>query len=331
MKPYLIDVPVFVTFFIRPETFCHVFDAIRMARPKTLFLVADGPRKGYPDDYRLNEECKKIALNIDWECEVYRKYSDVNQGIDNNSYWGLKWAFQYVDRLIFLEDDILPSQSFFNFCEELLERYLNDQRIFKICGMNHLGVYDKPSADYFFSRQGSVWGFALWKRSFELFEEKLDYVTDKYALKLINEQCPKINKKRLLIKSKQQRSEFIKTGKIGSYELLYQSAAFLNNGLLIVPSKNLISCLGISENSGHSVNNIYKMPKVIRKLFFMKAYDLNDPIIHPKYVIADLEYDRKVYKILGNNFLVRKYRRMESILRRIIIGAFEKFIMSKRA
>lgn len=324
MKSYLIDVPVFITFFVRPEKFSLVFDEIRKARPKTLFLVADGPREGFPDDFRLNEECKLIAANIDWECEVYRRYSDVNLGIDNNSYWGLKWAFQYVDRLIFLEDDILPSQSFFKFCDELLEKYLHDQRIYMISGMNHLGVYRKPSSDYFFSRAGSIWGFAIWKRSFELFEENLDYVTDEYALKLLKESCPTFYRKSFLVEAKKQRLKSLETGKISSFESLSGAAFYLNNGLILVSSKNLISCLGISENSGHSVNNKYKLPKAIRNLFFMKTYDLKLPIKHPRYILADLEYEKMLYKIMGKNIYVGFYRRVEGIIRRIIISALEK-------
>ena len=296
MKPYLIDVPVFVTFFVRPEKFCLVFEEIRKARPRTLFLVADGPRDGYPDDFRLNEECKKIAADVDWECNVYRRYSDVNLGIDNNSYWGLKWAFQYVDRLIFLEDDILPSQGFFKFCDELLEKYLQDQRIFMICGMNHLGVYNKPSADYFFSKMGSIWGFAFWKRSFELYEQKLDYVTDEYTLKLMRESCPKIYRRKFLVDAKEQRLKAMSTQNISSFELVNGAAFFLNNGLMIVSSKNLISCIGISENSGHSVNNRFKLPKIFRNLFYMKTYNLDFPLTHPKYIIADLEYEEMCTK-----------------------------------
>ena len=324
MRKLLSDAPVFITFFVRPEKFSLVFSAIRKAKPKTLFLVSDGPRDGFPDDYRLNEECKKIAENVDWDCDVHRRYSDVNLGIDNNTYWGLKWAFQYVDRLIFLEDDILPSQDFFKFCGELLEKYLHDQRIFMINGMNHIGVYKKPNSDYFFSKFGSIWGFALWKRSFELFEENLNFVTDGYSLNLLQKNCPYQFKNHVLLNSKNLRTLSTETGRIHSFELLAGAAFFLNNGLHLVPSKNLISCIGISENSGHSVNNKYKLPKITRDLFFMKTHKLVFPLKHPKYVIADLEYETKVHKIMGKNKYVRFYRKVEGKIRRIVIGLFEK-------
>lgn len=324
MYPYLSEVPILITFFVRPEKFRLVFECIREVRPKILFLVSDGPRVGYPDDARLNAECKKIAENIDWECQVYRRYSDVNLGIDNNSYWGLKWAFQFVDRVIFLEDDILPSQDFFRFCSDLLEKYLEDKRIFMICGMNHLGVYHKPKSDYFFSRAGSIWGFAIWKRSFELFDEQLEFFADEYAKQLIDEHAPNIFKRNYQKAEKRKNDEVITGERVSSFELMCGAAFLLNNGLFIVSTKNLVSCIGISENSGHSVNNAYKIPIVTRNLFFMKTYEIQFPLNHPKYIAADMEYEKAVYKIMGNSLIVRLYRKIETRTRVVIVELYEK-------
>lgn len=324
MKSYLLETPVLVTFFVRPDKFSQVFGAIKRARPKTLFLIADGPRYNHPDDIPLNDECKKIADDIDWNCNVYKRYSKTNQGIDNNAYSGLKWAFERVDRVIFLEDDIVPSLEFFRFCDDLLEKYLHDHRVFMICGMNHLGVYDEPTADYFFSRAGSIWGFALWKRSFDLLEERLDYVTDGYAMRVLSESCPRYSRKSLLLASREQRSHSIKAGKIVSYELMQAAAFALSNGLYLIPKKNLVSCIGISENSGHSVNHPLKLPKAIRSLFYMKTYTLNTPLVHPKYVIADLHYERRVHRVMGYGSFRRFYRRVEGISRRALFGLYKR-------
>ena len=333
LKPALIDVPVFVTFFVRPETFIHVFNAIREARPSILFLVADGPRDGYPDDYRLNEESKKIAENVDWECKVYRRYSDVNLGIDSNSYLAEKWAFQIVDRMILLEDDHVPSQSFFRFCADLLEKYKDDTRIYQICGMNHLGNYEKPNADYFFSKGGSVWGTAVWKRSFDTLDNELNYLNDKYALKLLKENTSEIMFSRLFKKGAKQRIINLQSEKIVSSELIEAAAFYLNNKLNIVSSKNLISCIGISENSGHSVNHPLKLPKRIRGMFNMKTYELNFPLVHPSYVLPDNEYERNIHKIRGRNRVVKFYGKIEGKIRRIIIDLFfsiRDYLLSKK-
>ena len=122
-KPALTDVPVLLIFFARPESLGLVFEQIKEARPQKLFLYQDGARDNRPDDIINIEKCRKIVDEIDWECEVYRKYQERNIGCDPSEYIAQKWIFEYVNQAIILEDDDVPSQSFFPFCKELLDKY----------------------------------------------------------------------------------------------------------------------------------------------------------------------------------------------------------------
>lgn len=318
-KSALIDTPVFMTFFVRHETFKRVFEVVRQARPAILFLASDGPRSTVTADKEMIGRCREIAENIDWECIVYRFYADSNLGLLKNAYDGLKFAFSKVDRLIFLEDDILPSLSFFPYCSELLEKYKDDCRVHMICGMNHLGVYNNPNADYFFSQSGSIWGTAMWKRTFEQLDQQLNFLTDEYALKILKENIGNelFNK---TLKYAQKENLKIKEKGNGciNFELLGGVSMYLNNSTLIIPKKNLISCLGISENAAHCVNKPQKLPKIIRQLFNMKTYDYTFPLEHPKYFARDHEYELAVKKIMGKNSTIRFIRRIESVIRRII-------------
>ena len=76
---------------------------------------------------------------IDWECTVYKFYEDHNNGLYTMGRKVADFIWETVDRCIFLEDDHIPSISFFRYCAELLEHYKDDLRIECICGMNHLG------------------------------------------------------------------------------------------------------------------------------------------------------------------------------------------------
>ena len=133
MKDWKIDVAVCLIFFVRDNTFSKVFESVRLARPKTLLLWQDGPRPGRPDDLEGIERCRKIAENIDWDCTVYRNYHEENMGCDPSTFYADKWAFSIVDKCIILEDDQAPTQSFYPYCKELLDRYENDERISHIC------------------------------------------------------------------------------------------------------------------------------------------------------------------------------------------------------
>ena len=148
------NAPVMLLFFNRPEPLKKVFEAVRRAQPSQLFLVQDGARDNNPDDHKNIQLCRDIVASVDWPCQVYRNYADSNMSCDHREYTGISWCFQYVDRLIVLEDDCLPSPGFFLLCEELLEKYKDSSDIQSISGFNRLQSYQSPYS-YIFSKSGA--------------------------------------------------------------------------------------------------------------------------------------------------------------------------------
>ena len=128
------DIAVLILFFNRPEPFEKVFKAVKEARPSRLFLYQDGPR-GEKDMPGI-EACRRIAADIDWECDVKHLYQERNYGCDPSEYISQKWAFSMADKCIVLEDDDVPTQSFFPFCKEMLDRYEHDERVWMVAGFN---------------------------------------------------------------------------------------------------------------------------------------------------------------------------------------------------
>ena len=144
-----IDVAVLILFFNRPEHLKKVFEEVRKARPSRLFLYQDGPRSDKDLDGIM--KCREVVDNIDWECDVQRMYQERNYGCDPSEYISQKWAFSMADKCIVLEDDDVPSQSFFPFCKEMLDRYEHDTRITMIAGFNSDEVTEGVPDDYFFT------------------------------------------------------------------------------------------------------------------------------------------------------------------------------------
>lgn len=306
MNPYLVDVPVLLIFFCREEQFSKVFEQVKIARPSKLFLYQDGPRESTNDIDGI-EKCRRIAEDIDWDCEVHKFYQEKNVGCDPSGFIAHKWAFSIVDRCMALEDDVVPSQSFFPFCKELLEKYKDDERINMICGMNHIGISEDCPHDYFFSSVGSIWGWASWRRVLDTWEGDYDFLEDKYTLNLLKNTKPLLGYDTLM-------ERFIRHKKTGKafFESINRASLQLNSRMNIVPKKNLISNIGISENSTHSVNSINKLPKGIRRVFYMKTHELQFPLSHPKYVIEDIAYGKKILRILAvNHPFVKLYRTIE--------------------
>jgi hypothetical protein len=72
-------------------------------------------------------------------------------------------VFSVVDEAIFIEDDCIGDPTFFIYCEELLERYRDEPRVWMISGDTH----EVPEAlfgdySYDFATWASIWGWATW-------------------------------------------------------------------------------------------------------------------------------------------------------------------------
>ena len=161
--PTLPTPPVLFIIFRRPENTARVFAAIRKARPRRLFIAADGPRPSHPDDAEKCRLAREAASRVDWPCEVRTRFLDANLGCGRAVSSAIRWFFENVEEGIVLEDDILPDPSFFPFCAALLDRYRDDPRVMNITGYNPLthGVGD---GSYYPSRFFHCWGWATWRR-----------------------------------------------------------------------------------------------------------------------------------------------------------------------
>lgn len=160
---WCLNTPVALIAFNRPRVTRRNLDALRQVAPRELFVIADGPRVDHPDDARLCAEVREILGTIDWPCQVHTRLSESNLGLEANVELGLDWVFRQADRAIVLEDDCIPDPTFFRYCEELLDRYADQKRVWQIAG-DSKGVSAQLFGDlsYGFAAWASVWGWATW-------------------------------------------------------------------------------------------------------------------------------------------------------------------------
>lgn len=322
MNKSKIDVAVLILFFNRPNTLEKVFEQVKLARPSKLYLFQDGARENRPDDIENVQKCRDIVENIDWECEVHRNYQEKNNGCDPSEYLAQKWMFETEEMGIILEDDDVPSQSFFPFCKELLEKYKDDQRINMICGMNNLGVSEHTPYDYMFTKSGSIWGWASWKRVIDEWTEHISFVDDEFAINQFKEaykdyidvdSCVDLCKKR-------------NAEGVAHYESILSANMYFNNRLNIVPKKNMICNIGFTGESTHGAADINLLPKELRKIFDMKTYDIEFPLKHPPYMIEDKQFLNEINKLMAKGRPIKRFfRKVESIFYRLKAGDFSMF------
>ena len=316
-----IDVPVSIVFFNRYEPLKEVFDAVRKARPSKLFLIQDGARAEKINDLEDILKCREIVSKIDWPCEVFKNYSKENFGCGQRVKSGLDWVFEHVDRTIILEDDCVPSQAFFPFCEELLEKYKNDDRVSQICGMNHLGIYEDTEDSYFYSNTGSCWGWATWKRTWDLMEYSMPYIEDQQLMDIFkaNYLMQKNNKGNEYYNHGKRLRKALKDNKrLSAWTYQFNMTKYLYSQFNIVSKYNMINNIGMTEDSTHTASSYNLLPSGIRDVYFMKTYEIKFPLKHPKYSIVDDRYEELVNYMMGIGFWRSKIKKIEYLVRKLI-------------
>ena len=324
IHPYKIDVPVLITFFARPDTLEKVFQSVREARPSTLLLWQDGPRKNRPDDLDNIQKCRKIVENIDWECTVYKNYHENNMGCDPSTFLAQKWAFEMVDKCIIMEDDRVPVQSFYTYCKDLLDKYEFDERINHICGTNLLEQYSDCPYDYFFAPFGST-TWASWRRVAKQWDETYSFLYDKYGLSCLKSVVGNEFFQVLMANA----NKHAKTG-FQWWETILGMGCMLNNRVAIIPSKNMVTDLGLTNDSTHANADARLLSKNERKMFNMQGYDVTLPLKHPKHVVPDWNYVEELFRMngIGHPFL-SLFRKVVYVVKCIFYGQFFKRLQAK--
>ena len=322
MKPAAkIDLSVLILFFNRADVLEKVFEQVRKAKPARLFFYQDGPRD--ERDVPGIEACRRVVEKVDWECEVHTNYQDVNQGCDPSEFLAVQWAFSMTDKLVMLEDDDVPTQSFFPYCKELLDRYEHDERIGIIEGFNCEERTPDVAEDYFFSNNFSISGWASWRRVFEKWEEHYDFLRNAQTVADLEQ----------IVKERNLRKDFLpmcrahqSAGK-AFYESIFFASLQLQSQLAIVPTRNQVLNIGIQPDSTHFSGGIADLPPGYRRIFTMGQYELDFPLRHPKYVIEHIAHRKRVYKIQGwNHPWIKARRSLWELCHRLKKGDFSHIV-----
>jgi len=304
MPDFRLTTPVAFIIFNRPDTTERVFAEIAKAKPPKLLVVADGPRANRSGEADKVAATRAIIKHVDWDCEVLTNFSEVNLGCMRRPSSGIDWVFDQVPEAIILEDDCLPQSTFFRFCEELLERYRNDERIGMISGDNFQFGQKRTEASYYFSRYTHTWGWASWRRAWKYYDcEAAGWPTlrDGGWLDVL---LGKSNERKYWAKVFQAVHE----GRIDTaWDYQWTLTCWAQGMLTVLPNVNLISNVGFGGDGTHTHGaSIYAD---------MKVEPMDFPLRHPQIVLPHREADDYTSQGMFNSSLSRRVLRK---LRRFI-------------
>lgn len=272
--------------FNRLETTKVVFESIRRAKPKKLYISSDGSRESrINEDEKVKEVRDYLLSNIDWPCDVKTLFREKNLGCKYAVSSAIDWFFKQESMGIILEDDCLPSQSFFFFCQDLLEKYKDDMRVWHISGDNFQDDNIRGEADYYFSRYNHVWGWASWADRWS----KYDVEINSFPLFEQDKQIKNTWSNNKLQKYWLGLFSQVYNNRIDTWDYQWTYTCWLHTGASILPNKNMIKNIGFGEDATHTIDKNSQMSN-------LKAFDLLFPLKYNEHVVLDDEADKYTTK-----------------------------------
>ena len=287
--------PILFLIFNRPNESQILFNAIREAKPKKLYVAADGPRNNGKDEL-ICQETKNILNQIDWECELKTLFREKNLGCGKAVSSAITWFFENEAEGIILEDDCLPSLDFFRFCDTMLEKYREDERIGHICGCNFQDGLKRGNGSYYFSKLTHVWGWASWRRVWVKYDFQMCHLEKAIESDILSSLTSNKHYKEILYNAINKT----KNGEINTWDYQYLFLNQVNNHLSVIPNYNMISNIGFNSDGTHTLNVESPMSNVAIEA-------LPKEIIHPEYIYTNCIADNyTLEKEMPNSFQIQK-------------------------
>jgi hypothetical protein len=304
--PAPLATPVLLLIFNRPDTTRAVLAAIRQARPARLYVAADGPRPGHPTDAATCAAARAVVLEgIDWPCQVATQLRDHNLNCGLGPATAISWFFEHEPAGIILEDDCVPAPSFFGYCQELLAYYAHDARVMHIGGNNFGREAGRPlppgAASYHFSTQVNSWGWATWRRAWQLFDFELTgFEKTRQSGRLRHYYGSALEARYRLAKIAEVR-QLPAPAHIWDYQWHFAVAA--HGGLCTVPAVNLVGNVGFGLGGTHTLDATDALANV-------PTAALPLPLRHPAGVHADRARDQQHFREFVRGRVLAKVRRL---------------------
>lgn len=306
MSSYQCQNAILLFTYKRLDTTKVVLEQIKKVKPKRLYISSNHPKNA--NEAKLVNELREFLDSfITWDCELKKLYRTKHLSAKESISSAITWFFSNEAQGIVLEDDCLPNESFFRFCDEMLERYSNDSRIFMISGWSawdfNKKIKNNLKEDYYFSAYNHVWGWASWRRAWELYNiEVSDFKERLYKLDNFT--------------SKKERKIWYKifrdydNGLIDTWDYPWTYSMWKYQGLSIYPKDNMIKNIGFNREDATNTKGESKFAK-------MAVYELVFPLKHPKMIKQDRMLDSANFDIVLSppNIIFRILRKLARIFK----------------
>ncbi len=213
-----------------------------LAKESSLFIFSDGPRS--TRDVAAVTDVRTYLESVTGFKQITHIKRDSNLGLSKSVIAGVSSIVEQFGTIIVLEDDMVTSPYFLRYMNEGLRRYREEDRVISIHGY----VYPVARAlpETFFLRGADCWGWATWKRGWDLFNaDGLALATELHARRLEREFDFNHSYPFTRMLRNQAR------GKNDSWAIRWNASAFLQNKLTLYPGRSLVENIGLDSSGTH--------------------------------------------------------------------------------
>jgi len=290
--------------FNRPDSTSRVFEAIRRARPARLFIACDGPRLERPGEADKVAEVRAFASQVDWPCDVQRRFLDHNLGCGHCPATAIDWFLKEAGEGVILEDDCVPEPAFFRFAQVMLERHRKDPRVGIISGTK-IALEVDFGASHGFSRVPACWGWATWQRAWDGYQLHPEPVSpDEAWTRTLH---PKTVRNLARAVAEQQGS------KVHAWDYQFMLHLLRKGMLTVVPNVNLVLNIGFDGSGTHFTGD--KRPWWVPP----RSFDIDDEWTESPDVLPSAEFDRNFQAVAhqGSSKFLRQWIKLKRALLRL--------------
>lgn len=298
----MVETPVLYITFARPEYASQSFAAIKAAKPKKLYFYSNKARDEKPDEVKRNIEVRSFIKEIDWDCEVktwFRyKYVDVY-----TSLWGaIDWLFDNEEKGIVIEEDVVASLAFFDYVDQLINKYRNDKNVWMISGNNSTPKYNPDELSYWGSRYIHIFGWASWADRWHKIDKKMiDWPKFRrsYEFRIYWDS---------VVAARIQRSYYDRVynnySTYNPWDFIFSYNMVMNKSYCILPQYNLVADVGVTGvHHNQMVKSVYQISDDLPHKYEMKKEPISvEPTSYDKghfwnYIFRGL-ITRKIRKLI---------------------------------
>lgn len=297
-----LNTPILLIGFNRPDLFEKVLNRVLEVNPKIIYIGLDGARVGREDDEENLKKIKNIIKNIKGPV-VKTKYQEKNLGCKYGPVAAMNWFFENEEMGIILEDDVLADKSFFYYCEELLEKYKNDERVGSVSGNNFVPDAKFDGKSYLFSKYSQTWGWASWRRVWEDYDIEMKSWPKR---KLDNFLGKKFDNWMTVFYWNLIFDSVYKNDISSAWDYQFTYLNWEKDYFTIIPKHNLTKNIGIGHISATHTKTKNRMSDIL-------TMEMNFPLAHPDKIEANSYFNQKIQinnYVLWKEIGLRIYRKI---------------------